>query len=82
MIKFLSNQDELIFGCTRPFGIVQREPFTAEVEDVTLGAFVEPENAFGTEDGGWELVIEELLELFDGEGAIALKRQRSKAIYL
>jgi hypothetical protein len=43
------------------------------VEDVTFGAFVKPEDAFGAEDGGGELVVEELLELFDGEGAIALE---------
>ena len=42
-------------------------------------ALVEPENSLGTENGGGELVIEKVLELAQGKGAFAAKRQGSES---
>ncbi len=81
VVEVLANEDDLVFGLASPFGVVEGEAFAAEVEDVAFGAFVEPEDAFGAEDGGGKLVVEEVLEFLDGKGAIALKRNRGKAIH-
>lgn len=73
MIQILTNQHDLIFlGTIAPLFIVKRESLAAEVEDVTLRAFVEPEDAFGAEDRGRQQIVEEVLEFFDGEGLVAL----------
>lgn len=80
MIEILANEHELVFGLTLPLIIIQGKALAAEVEDMPLGAFVKPENAFGPENILRQLIVEEVLELTDGKGAIALKRNRGKPI--
>jgi hypothetical protein len=76
----LPNQHKLSFRSTFPLGVIQREALAAEVKDVALGAFIKPEDAFCTENRCRKLRIQEMLELLDSEGAIALKRNRGKSI--
>jgi hypothetical protein len=81
VVEVLADQDELVFGLGTvfPLVVIEGEPLAAEVEDVAFGAFVEPEDAFGSEDVGAELVVEEVLEFADAEGPIATKGERGKA---
>ena len=74
MIEILTDQNQLILRRTFPLIVIQREPFAAQVENVTLRAFIKPENAFGAEHIRRQLVVEEVLEFSDIEGTIALDR--------
>lgn len=82
MIQILTDQYELIFVGAFPLTVIQSEALSTEVENVTLGAFLKPEDPLSPEHRGGELVIEEVLELANGEGAIALERHRGKTIHL
>jgi hypothetical protein len=82
VIQVLPNQHNLIFLRTiAPFFVIKRESLAAEVENVPLRAFVKPEDAFGAEDRGRQLIVEEVLEFLDGKGFIALDRNRGEAVY-
>ncbi len=52
MIKILTNQYKLVFPLCAvfPLFVVEGKAFAAEVEDMALRAFIEPENAFSAED--------------------------------
>ena len=47
---------------------------------MTLRTFFKPENAFGTKDVVGQQIIQKMLEFTNGEGAIAFKGERAKAI--
>lgn len=47
---------------------------------MAFGAFVKPEDTLGAEDRLGKLIIEKMLEPFDGKGTIALKRDGGEAI--
>ena len=49
---------------------------------MALFTFGKPENAFGSKYIVGKLVVEELLKLFEGKGAIALKGNRHTSIIL
>ena len=46
------------------------------------GTFFEPENPLHAEQFWWEVKIEELLKLLEGEGLVGAKRHRDKAIVI
>ena len=50
------------------------------MEDMTLGTFRKPENAFGPEDILGKLVIEEILKLANIEGCVTLEGDRGKPV--
>ena len=81
MIKILANQHQLILGLSFPLFIIQGETPAAEVEHMTFGAFVEPENALGAEDGLGQLIVQKMLKLANGKGAVALKGEGGKPIH-
>ena len=81
MIKVLTNQYDLILGIAFPFVVVQRKALPAEMENVSLRAFIKPENAFGAENILRQLIIEKVLKLANGEGAIAFERNRGEPIH-
>jgi hypothetical protein len=80
VIQVLANQHQLIFGGTFPLVVIQGKALTTEVEDMAFGAFVKPENSLRPKHRLRQLVIEEMLKLANGEGALAGKGQRRKPI--
>ena len=74
MVQILTNQDDLVFGIAFPLIIIKRKALAAEMENVSLGAFFKPENAFGSENVIWQLIVEKVLKLANGERAIAFER--------
>jgi hypothetical protein len=50
------------------------------VKDMALGAFVKPENALGPKHRLGQQVVEKVLKLANGKGAIAGKGQRREPI--
>ena len=75
MIQVLTDQHQLILSRTIvPFFVIQREPLAAEMENVTFGAFVKPEDTFCSENRCRQLVVEEILEFLDRKGLFAFKR--------
>ena len=63
VVEVFANQHDLVLAIAGgPVGVVDGEALAGQVEDVATLAFVEPENAFGSEDGGGQLIVEEILE--------------------
>ncbi len=73
VIQLLADQDQLVaaIGWGAPVAVVDGEAFTRQMKHMPPFTFVEPEDAFGTEHAGGQLVVEEVLEFAQGEGAIA-----------
>ena len=55
MIQIAADQHQLVFARIRPIGVIDREAFPCQVEDVSALAFLKPENSFGAKDflGSW-----------------------------
>ena len=75
VVEILADQHQLVLALPRPVAVVDGEAFARQVEHVATLAFVEPEDALGPEDPRWHLVVEEVLELAQGEGAVAAEGQ-------
>ena len=73
VVEITADDHQLIFAFTWPLTVVNRESLAGEMEHVAPLTFVEPEDAFGAEYRGRELIVEEVLELAQREGAIASK---------
>ena len=80
MVEVLANEHQLIFGGTFPFIVIQGKALAAEVENVALGAFLKPEDALGPKDRFRQLIIEEILKLANGKGAIAGKGEGGEPV--
>jgi hypothetical protein len=80
MIQVLPDQHQLVLLLAFPLVVIEREALTAEVEDMPFGTFIKPENSLSPENRLRELIVEKILESFDGKRAIALKGDRGKAI--
>jgi hypothetical protein len=80
VVHVLANQHQLVLGLPLPLVVVEGKALAAEVEDMALGAFVKPENALGTKHDLGQLVVEKVLKLANGKGAIAGKGQGCKPI--
>lgn len=65
VIELFADQHKLVAALAggAPVAVVDREAFAGQVEYMTPFALVEPEDAFGAEDAGWQLIIEKVLEL-------------------
>ena len=82
VIQVLTNQHQLVLGFAFPVIIIQREAFAAEVEDMTFGAFAEPENTLSAKDISRKLIVEEELEFANIKGLVAGEGDGGKAIIL
>ncbi len=71
VIEIATDQDQLVLALAGPVAVIDGEAFASQVEDVAAIAFVEPENPLGAEHRRRQLIVEEVLELAQGEGAIA-----------
>ena len=79
-IQMAANEDNLVAGDGAvPRLYIEGAAFAAELKDMLVGAFVEPQQPLGTKDLGGQ-GFEELLELAQGKGAIAAVRHRHKAV--
>ena len=76
------NKNKLISGWRAPFFPLDIKAGTTQLEDVAEVTFLKPKNAFGSKHILREFFLQKLLKFFDLEGAIALKRDRHKAIII
>ena len=75
-----ANEDNLIaWNRAIPGFDIKGAAFAAELKDMLVGAFVEPQQALGAKDIAGQ-GFEELLKLAQGKGAVATIRHRHKAI--
>ena len=70
-----ADKHQLIFAITGPVGVVDGKAFARQMEHMAAFAFVEPQDSLGPEHLLGHLVVEEVLELAQGEGLIALEGQ-------
>ena len=80
VVDVAADQHQLIFAITGPVGVVDGKAFARQVEHMAAFAFVEPQNSFGSKHFLGHLVVEEVLELAQGEGAITLEGHGCKSL--
>ena len=73
MVDIAADQHQLILAITGPVGVVDGKAFARQMEHMSAFAFVEPQDSLGPEHLLGHLVVEEVLELAQGEGAITLE---------
>ena len=73
MVDVAADQHQLILAITGPVGVVDGEALARQMEHMAAFAFVEPQDSLGPEHLLGHLVVEEVLELAQGEGAITLE---------
>ena len=73
MVDVAADQHQLILAITGPVGVVNGKAFARQMEHMAAFAFVEPQDSFGPKHLLGHLVVEEVLELAQGEGAITLE---------
>ena len=73
VVDVTANQHQLVLAITGPVGVVDGKPFACQMEHVASFAFVEPEDSLGSEHLLGHLVVEEVLELAQGERSITLE---------
>ena len=73
MVDVAADQNQLILAIAGPVGVIERKSITRQMEHMAVFAFVEPQDSFGPEHLFGHLVVQEVLELAQGEGAITLK---------
>ena len=76
VIQVAANDYQLVLAFTGPVTVIDREALACQVEHMPAFTFVEPKNAFSPEDGGWQLVVEEVLEFAQGKRSITAEGQR------
>lgn len=74
VVDVAANQHQLVLAITGPVGVVDGKPFACQMEHMASFAFVEPENSLGSEHLLGHFVVEEVLELAQGERSITLER--------
>ena len=80
VVDVAADQHQLIFPITGPVGVVDGKAFACQMEHVAAFAFVEPEDSLGPEHLLRHLVVQEVLELAQGERAIALEGHRGESL--
>ena len=80
MVDVPADQHQLILAITGPVGVVDGKAFARQVEHMAAFAFVEPQNSFGSKHFLGHLVVEEVLELAQGEGPITLEGHGCKSL--
>ena len=73
VVDVTANQHQLVLAITGPVGVVDGKSFACQMEHVASFAFVEPEDSLGSEHLLGHLVVEEVLELAQGERSITLE---------
>ena len=73
MIQVASDQHQLVLASTRPIRVVDGEPLASQVEHMSALTLLEPEDSLGTKNLLRQLIVEKVLELAEGKGAITLK---------
>ena len=73
VVDVTANQHQLVLAITGPVGVVDGKPFACQMEHMASFAFVEPEDSLGSEHLLGHLVVEEVLELAQGERSITLE---------
>ena len=73
MVEIAANDHQLVFAGPFPIGVIDREAFARQVEHMPPLAFLEPENPLRAKDGGWQLVVEEVLKSPQTKGFIRLE---------
>ena len=73
VVDVTANQHQLVLAITGPVGVVDGISFACQMEHVASFAFVEPEDSLGSEYLLGHLVVEEVLELAQGERSITLE---------
>ena len=80
MVDVAADQHQLILAITGPVGVVDGKAFARQMEQMAAFAFVEPQNSLGPEHFLGHLVVEEVLEFAQGEGAITLEGHGCKSL--
>ena len=80
VVDVAADQHQLILAITGPVGVVDGKTFARQVEHMAAFAFVEPQDSFGSKHFLGHLVVEEVLELAQGEGAITLEGHGSESL--
>ena len=80
VVDVTANQHQLVLAITGPVGVVDRNPFACQMEHMASFAFVEPEDSLGSEHLLGHLVVEEVLELAQGERSITLERHGGESL--
>ena len=80
MVDVAADHHQLIFPITGPVGVVDGKAFACQMEHVAAFAFLKPEDSLGPEHLLGHLVVQEVLELAQGEGAIALEGHRGESL--
>ena len=73
VVDVTANQHQLVLAIAGPIGVVDGKSFACQMEHVASFAFVEPEDSLGSEHLLGHLVVEEVLELAQGERSITLE---------
>ena len=80
MVDVAADQHQLILAITGPVGVVDGKAFARQMEHMAAFAFVEPQDSLGPEHLLGHLVVEEVLELAQREGAITLEGHGGKSL--
>ena len=80
VVDVAADQHQLILAITGPVGVVDGKAFARQMEHMAAFAFVEPQDSFGPEHLLGHLVVEEVLELAQREGAITLEGHGGKSL--
>ena len=80
VVDVAADQHQLIFAIPGPVGVVDGKAFARQMEQMAAFAFVEPKDALGAENLLGHLVVEEVLELAQCEGAITLEGQGGESL--
>ena len=80
VVDVAADQHQLILAITGPVGVVDGKAFARQMEHMAAFAFVEPQDSLGPEHLLGHLVVEEVLELAQGEGAITLEGHGGKSL--
>ena len=80
VVDVAADQHQLILAITGPVGVVDGKAFARQMEHMAAFAFVEPQDSLGPEHLLGHLVVEEVLELAQREGAITLEGHGGKSL--
>ena len=79
-VQLAANEHKLVLGCRFPGFGGNTASLATELKDVTFRFSLEPKNTFSPKHGSGQLGHQEMLELGQIEGAIALEGHRNKSI--
>ena len=80
VVNVAADQHQLVLAITGPVGVVNGKAFACQMEHMAAFAFVEPEDSLGPKHLLGHLVVEEVLELAQREGAITLEGHGGKSL--